>query len=51
MNTYQIQKAIEIAGELRAGDGEWEFDVVPVGMDRGRVDVYDEEGYLVHQGY
>ena len=53
--TYDMAKAESVAAELQTGEdiehGGWEFVAVPLPNGRGRVDVYDELGSLVFEGF
>ena len=48
---YTLSKAISVAAEMQAGDPDWRYEVVDCKNGFGRIDVYDESGLLVEQGF
>ena len=48
---YELSKAIRIASELQSDEDELKFEVVDCKNGLGRIDVYDAEGLLIHEGF
>lgn len=48
---YPLKKAQEIARQLNESDTEgWQYKAIDCQNDYGRIDVYDEDNYLIHEG-
>ncbi len=48
---YPLNKAIEIAAILQNDeDNDWRYEVIDCKNGLGRIDVYDDEGFLIQQG-
>ncbi len=48
---YPMNKAIEIAAILQNDeDNDWRYEVIDCKNGLGRIDVYDDEGFLIQQG-
>lgn len=47
---YPIDRVKSGADILNKDADDWEFRVVDCGDGLGRIDVYDEEKYLIHEG-
>lgn len=48
---YQLKKALEIANILQNDpDNDCEYKVIDCKNGLGRIDVYDNEGFLIQQG-
>lgn len=48
---YPLQKAQAIAAELNSYDDDDSYEVVDCKNGLGRIDVYDEDGLLIHAGF
>jgi hypothetical protein len=51
VNIRSLDEAREIAFLCNTPEDDWSYRVVEIGNGRARVDVYDEEGVLVHAGF
>jgi len=50
MVLYSLPQAESIAAKMNASD-DWEYKVVDCQNGKGRIDVYDEDGFLIHKGF
>ena len=51
MTYYPIAKAIEMAKTLQENDPEWTYTVHHGQNGMGRIDVHDEDGHLLSEGF
>ena len=47
---YPLYFVSKKANEIQEGDPEWTYKVEDLGNGLGRLDVYNEENFLVHKG-
>lgn len=48
---YQLDKAVEIASILQNDeDNDFRYEVIDCKNGLGRIDVYDAEGFCIHEG-
>ncbi len=48
---YNLAKAIAVTKEMQEADPDWEYRVVDCMNGLGRIDVFDEDGELIEQGF
>lgn len=48
---FNLDKAVSMAAELQSGDEDFTYTVEDCKNGYGRIDVYDEEGILLHKGF
>ena len=48
---YTLDRAREVAASLQANDPDWTYEVADCGNGLGRIDIIDEDGFVVKAAF